>query len=72
MRHTMDGARQPPGSQRLGRQAVRHPHMFGDPTIADAVLDRLVHSAHRLELKGESLRKLRAAKNIKLDEVTAN
>jgi hypothetical protein len=46
--------------------------MFGDPTIADAVLDRLVHSAHRLELKGESLRKLRAAKNIKLDEVTAN
>jgi hypothetical protein len=36
------------------------------------VLDRLVHSAHRLELKGESLRKLRAAKNIKLDEAIAN
>jgi DNA replication protein DnaC len=48
-----------------------HGHI-GDPTIADAVLDRLVHSAHRLELKGESLRKLRAAKNVKLDEVTAN
>ena len=32
-----------------------HEHI-GDPTIADAVLDRLVHSAHRLELKGESLR----------------
>ena len=46
--------------------------MFGDPTIADAVLDRLVHSAHRLELKGESLRKLRATKNIKLDEATAS
>jgi DNA replication protein DnaC len=46
--------------------------MFGDPTIADAVLDRLVHSAHRLELKGESLRTLRAAKNSKLDEVTAS
>ena len=46
--------------------------MFGDPTIADAVLDRSVHSAHRLELKGESLRKLRAAKNVKLDEATAN
>jgi len=48
-----------------------HAHI-GDPTIADAVLDRLVHSAHRLELKGESLRKLRAAKNAKLDEGTAN
>jgi len=28
-----------------------------DPTVADAVLDRLVHIAHRLALKGESLRK---------------
>ena len=48
-----------------------HAHI-GDPTIADAVLDRLVHSAHRLELKGESLRKLRAAKNAKLDEAITN
>jgi DNA replication protein DnaC len=48
-----------------------HAHI-GNPTIADAILDRLVHSAHRLELKGESLRKLRAAKNSKLDEATAN
>ena len=48
-----------------------HAHI-GDPTIADAVLDRLVHSAHRLELRGESLRKLRAAKANKLDEVPAN
>jgi DNA replication protein DnaC len=48
-----------------------HAHI-GDPTIADAVLDRLVHSAHRLELKGESLRKLRAAKTAKLDEAIAN
>ena len=31
--------------------------MFGDPTIADAVLDRLVHTAHRLALDGETLRK---------------
>jgi DNA replication protein DnaC len=30
--------------------------VIGDPTIADAVLDRLVHNAHRLLLKGESLR----------------
>ena len=48
-----------------------HAHI-GDPTIADAVLDRLVHSAHRLDLKGESLRELRAAKAAKLDETTAN
>lgn len=32
---------------------------FPDPTIADAVLDRVVHQAHRLQLKGESMRKLR-------------
>ena len=31
-----------------------------DPTLADAILDRLVHNAHRIELQGESQRKLRA------------
>jgi len=31
--------------------------VIGDVTIADAILDRLVHTAHRIELKGESLRK---------------
>jgi DNA replication protein DnaC len=31
-----------------------------DPTLADAILDRLVHNAHRLTLEGESQRKLRA------------
>jgi DNA replication protein DnaC len=46
-----------------------HEHI-GNPTIADAVLDRLVHSAHRIELRGESLRKLQATKNTKLDEAT--
>jgi DNA replication protein DnaC len=35
-----------------------HP-VIGDETIADAVCDRLVHNAHRLKLKGESLRKPR-------------
>ncbi|MGC8489837.1 MAG: ATP-binding protein, partial [Clostridia bacterium] len=35
---------------------------IGDPTIADAILDRLVHGAHRIELRGESMRKLRADK----------
>jgi DNA replication protein DnaC len=47
-----------------------HEHI-GNPTIADAVLDRLVHGAHRLELKGESMRKLRAAK-AKLDDTIEN
>ena len=31
-----------------------------DPTVADAILDRLIHNAHRIELKGESMRKRRA------------
>ncbi len=31
--------------------------IIGDKTIADAILDRMVHSAHRLELKGLSMRK---------------
>lgn len=31
---------------------------IGDPTIADAILDRIVHRAHKIELKGESMRKL--------------
>ena len=30
---------------------------IGEPTLADAILDRLVHNAHKLNLKGESMRK---------------
>jgi DNA replication protein DnaC len=37
-----------------------HRHL-DDPTLADAILDRLVHNAHRLELKGESMRRKKAA-----------
>jgi DNA replication protein DnaC len=33
--------------------------LIGDPTYADAILDRLVHNAHRIELAGDSLRKKR-------------
>jgi DNA replication protein DnaC len=37
---------------------VEHWHqLLGDPTVADAVLDRLVHRAHRLALSGETMRK---------------
>src|SRR4051794_7517170 len=51
---------------------VDHWHeVIGDPTIADAVLDRLVHNAHRLLLKGESLRK-RAANALMLDAEAVN
>ena len=35
--------------------------MIGDPTIADALLDRLVHNAHRINLKGESMRKRKSS-----------
>lgn len=35
--------------------------LVGDATVADALMDRLVHHAYRLELKGESMRKARAA-----------
>ena len=31
--------------------------VIGDPTIADAICDRIVHTSHRIELKGDSLRK---------------
>ena len=30
---------------------------IGDPTIADSILDRLVHNAYRIEMNGESMRK---------------
>ena len=49
---------------------IEHWHeMIPNPTIADAILDRLVHNAHRLTLKGESMRKA-AAKRTGLDTPT--
>lgn len=33
---------------------------IGDNTLADAILDRLMHNAHRIKLKGESMRKLQS------------
>ena len=35
---------------------------IGDPTLGDAILDRLVHNAHRIEMRGESMRKQRGDK----------
>ena len=37
--------------------------LFNDPTVADAILDRIVHRSHFIELKGESMRKLKAKKS---------
>lgn len=37
--------------------------IIGEQTIADAILDRIVHDAHRLEMKGESLRKKKQTQN---------
>ena len=46
---------------------VEHWHdVIGDPTLGDAILDRLVHNAHRLQLTGESMRK-QNARNQALD-----
>jgi DNA replication protein DnaC len=39
--------------------------IIGDPTYADAILDRLVHNAHRIELTGESMRRPRGNHNPK-------
>jgi DNA replication protein DnaC len=35
---------------------------IGDPTVADSILDRLVHAAHRIELQGESMRKKKSGR----------
>jgi DNA replication protein DnaC len=37
--------------------------IIGEQTIADAILDRIVHDAHRIEMKGDSLRKKKQLKN---------
>ena len=42
----------------LGQMPVNQWHGFiNDPALADAILDRLIHSSHKLPLKGESMRK---------------
>ena len=41
---------------------------IGEATLADAILDRLVHNGHRIELRGESMRKRQAIINYKTKE----
>ena len=38
---------------------ARWHEQIGDPTVADGILDRLVHNAHRIEMRGDSMRKNR-------------
>ena len=38
---------------------------IGDPTLADGILDRLVHNAHRIEMRGDSMRKQQGPKGEK-------
>jgi len=42
---------------------TRWHEQIGDPTAADGILDRLVHNAHRLELRGDSMRKQRGTES---------
>ena len=44
--------------------------LIGDPTLADAICDRIVHTAHRIELKGESVRKLYAQRTAELKKAS--
>src|SRR5690349_2647008 len=53
---TGDDARQPPCSARLADQPVWHLHAFGDPIVATAILDRLLHQSHVLTIRGDSYR----------------
>ena len=41
-----------------------HDLITGNPTLADAILDRLVHNAHRIQLRGDSLRRKQGAQPI--------
>ena len=36
---------------------ARWHEQIGDPTVADGILDRMVHNAHRIEMRGDSMRK---------------
>ena len=44
---------------------------IGEPTIADAICDRIVHSAQRIELRGESVRKLYAQRSKQAEDTDA-
>ena len=43
--------------------------IIGEQTIADAILDRIIHDAHRIDLKGESLRKKNAKEKTGIEQI---
>ena len=45
--------------QKAGNESTRYKRAPLRGTIADAILDRLINSSHRIDLKGESMRKLK-------------
>lgn len=45
--------------------------VIGDPTYADAILDRIIHTAHRINLAGDSLRKIRRPKAAATNPLTS-
>ena len=50
---------------------ITHWHdQIGDPTVADSILDRLVHNAHRIELQGPSMRKSKNGKSSREEDNT--
>jgi len=40
--------------------ADRWHDLIGDPTLGDAILDRIIHNAHRIQLHGDSMRRKKA------------
>lgn len=56
--HLMDDRYQAASTMMVSQLPVNQWYaVIGDNTLADAILDRLIHNAHRLTLKGESMRK---------------
>lgn len=45
---------------------------IGDQTVADAILDRIIHNAHRVALEGESMRKKRPASSVEKEQEKMN
>jgi DNA replication protein DnaC len=43
---------------------ARWHEQIGDPTLADGILDRLMHNARRIEMRGDSVCKNRAKPNV--------
>lgn len=43
---------------------MRWHEQLGDPTVADGILDRRVHNAHRIEMRGDSMRKNRGKPSV--------